>query len=291
MMRFLSCQKNDLRNFLNFLQTIATRWSEDQISCYSAAIAYFSIFALAPLIVICTALIGLIIGNNLAETQILTVASQLMGKESAQQIQMMIVNAKQPYQGIVAEIISFILLFIGASGIFTQIQMGLNVIFPVEFSQPKQKVLNFFKEKFFSFALILGVAFLLLASLILSAILSFFSNYVSSIFSMEMCIGWFLDFFISFLVISLLFGLIYKVLPETKLKWSELLPGSMSAAFLFILGKTILGIYLGTKHVGNAFGPAGSLVIILIWLYYSAQILFLGAEIITINKITTRDTL
>lgn len=272
-----------VRSF-DFVKRLLTRWSQDRVSSYAASLAYYSIFALTPLIIIVTSFIGLTIGKNVAETRIIETAALLIGDAGAQQLQTMIVSSATPMHGITAEIISFIILLVGASGIFTQIQIGLNAIFPNEPQKQQQRFLKLLIDRFFSLALVLGVAFLLLISLMFSAALTFFSNYLSSLVPIGVIISWLLDFIISFITITFLFALLYKYLPDLKLSWSEVRFGSMIAAFLFILGKFILGIYLGKKHVGNAFGPAGSLVIILIWLYYSAQLLFLGAEIIMIKK-------
>ncbi len=284
MQPLLSRGLNLLERSFDFIRLLLTRWSQDRVSSYAASLAYYSIFALTPLIIIFTSFIGLTRGKNVAQTRIIETAALLMGDEGAQQLQTMILNSATPMHGITAEIISFIILFVGASGIFTQIQIGLNAIFPTVPPKQQQKFLKLIIDRFFSLALVLGVAFLLLVSLIFSAVLSFFSNYLSSLFTIGIVITWFLDFIISFITITFLFGLLYKYLPDLKLSWSEVRFGSMIAAFLFILGKFILGFYLGKKHVDSAFGPAGSLVIILIWLYYSAQLLFLGAEIIMIKK-------
>lgn len=285
MQPLLSRGLDSLKRSFAVIKMLLTRWNQDRVSSYAASLAYYSIFALTPLIIIVTSLIGLTIGKNVAETRIIETAALLMGDAGAQQLQTMIVSSATPMHGITAEIISFIILLVGASGIFTQIQIGLNAIFPSEPQKQQQRFLKLLIDRFFSLALVLGVAFLLLISLMFSAVLTFFSNYLSSLIPIGVIVSWLLDFIISFITITFLFAALYKYLPDLKLSWSEVRFGSMIAAFLFILGKFILGIYLGKKHVGNAFGPAGSLVIILIWLYYSAQLLFLGAEIIMIKKI------
>lgn len=276
--------RTSLMQFVNFIKILLKRWAQDQVSSYAASLAFYSIFSLAPLVIICTALIGLTFGKNVAETRIIDLISLLMGKESGQQIHTMILNATKPIKGITAEVISFIILFIGASGIFTQIQVGLNAIFSIEIKKQKSSFLKFLRNRFFSFILVLGVAFLLLVSLMFSVILSFLTHFIIDKVSIGIAIIWFLDFIISFIGVTILFSILYKVLPDLNLKWSDVIFGSVIAAFLFILGKFLLGFYLGTKHVTNSFGPAGSLVIILIWLYYSAQILFLGAEVIAIKQ-------
>lgn len=282
---FSKIRKKKFHPLYNFLKQLWNRWNDDRVSSYAASLAFYSIFSLAPLIIICTSIVGLTIGHELAETQIMWVTTLLIGTESAKLVHTMILNSSTTINGVTAGTISFIILLIGASGIFTQIQIGLNVIFPVEKKKRTQGLFKFFIDKFFSFALVLGVAFLLLVSLIISITLSFLSDRIISVFQMQIELSWGVDFIISVCGITFLFALLYKILPEKELKWSEIFSGSLISALLFIFGKFLLGMYLGAKHVDNAFGPAGSLVIILIWLYYSAHILFLGAEIIMIKKL------
>lgn len=231
----------------------------------------------------------MVFGNDEAERKIIELISVLTGKESAQQIHIMINNAKSPNQGVTAEIISFIFLIIGASGIFTQIQVGLKTIFSGEL-KAEQTILQFIKDKFFSFALILGVAFLLLVSLMLNLMLTFFSNYIAHFFSISLLFSWIFNLVFSLVVTFLLFALLYKFLSDAHLKWSEVFFGSIVATILFNIGKFALGIYLGSQHVSNAYGPAGALIIILIWLYISAQILFTSAELIKIIKLHKSET-
>lgn len=276
--------KTSLILFFNFIKILLSRWKQDHISSYAASLAFYSLFSLTPLIIICTALLGLTIGKDIAQTKIIDLVAQLMGSESAQQIHMMILNATKPIQGITAEVLSFLIIFFGASGIFIQVQVGLNTIFSTEIKKTKRGFIKFIRNRFFLFILVLGIASLLFISLIISIILSYLTHYIFSEFTLGIAIIWCLDFFASFVGVTLLFSLLYKLLPEVDLKWSEVLFGSGIAAFLFILGKFLLGFYLGTRHVANSFGPAGALVIILIWLYYSAQILFLGAEMIVIRQ-------
>lgn len=268
MQRHSSRLLGSLRRLYDFIALLFTYWNQERAAIYAPPFAYYSLFALTPLIIICTSLIGLTIGPNMA----------------AQQLHTMILNANMPKYGITAEIIGIIILLIDASGIFRRTQVGLDAIFPIKTKKQKQKFLKFIINQFFSFALVLEAALLILVSLIFSAALSFFSTPIISMFSISIAITCCLVFIILLITITFLLGLLYKILLYIKLSWSEVLFGSMIAAFLFILGKFILGFYLGTKHVDNAFGPAVSLVIILIGLYYSAQILFLGAEVITINK-------
>ncbi|MBN9230204.1 MAG: hypothetical protein BGO90_08335 [Legionella sp. 40-6] len=282
---FASKHKASLaRRFFQFIRIFMQRWNEDHVTSYAASLAYYSLFALTPIVIICTVLIGLTFGRGIAQTQILNMITLAIGQDGAQQIQTMIDVSSKPFEGFGAEIIGFIILFIGASGIFTEIKVGLNVIFPAPPSEQDDTLIKWIIDRFLAFSLVLGVACLLFASLIFSAVLSFLSHYVASFSYIGIAISWLLDFSLSFILVSLMLGLVYKVLPDMQLKWSEVSFGACIAAFLFIVGKFLLAFYLGRKHINTAFGPAGALVIILIWLYYSALILFLGAELIRIRK-------
>ncbi|STX50094.1 ribonuclease BN [Legionella busanensis] len=264
--------------YINYLKDLYANYSEDRIAVFAAALAYYTAFALAPFLIICTSVVGLVYSHDAAQGQIIDQIRSLVGKDSADLIQTMIVNASKPSSGITAQIVSIILLIIATSGVFGQIQMGLNYIWGVE-PKPGRGVWGIIKDRFLSFTIVLGVAFLLLVSLILSVVITFMSDYLSHILPGGDLIAWGLNFAISLAVITLLFAMIFKILPDVELTLRDVIWGAFWTAVLFTIGKTLLGIYLGQSHVANAFGPAGSLIIILIWVYYTAQILFIGAEL------------
>lgn len=270
-----------IKRFYHFLRQLITCWSEDKVSTYSASLAYYAVFALTPLIIICTSIIGIALGHDLAQQRIFNYINLLIGSEGVGQIEMMIQHASQRTRGFHAEIVSIILIIIGASGIFSEIQLGLNEIWGIK-KVKKGGMLRFIKDRFLSFILVICVSFLLLASIVASIILNFMSKYLDVFLPSTFSTHWILDPFISLLGISLLFTLIYKILPDVKLKWRQVWIGAVISALLFTGGKFILSFYLGAIHTESAYGPAGSIIIILIWIYFSAQILFIGAEI---NKI------
>ncbi|WP_419419872.1 YihY/virulence factor BrkB family protein [Legionella sp. D16C41] len=264
--------------YLDYLKELYTYYSEDKIAIFAAALAYYTAFALAPFLIICTSIVGLAFGQEAAQGRILEQVSTMTGKESADLIQTMIVSASKPSSGITAQIVSIVLLIIATSGIFSQIQMGLNNIWGVE-PKPGRGIWGVIKDRFLSFTIVLSVAFLLLVSLLLSVIITMLSGYLSQLLPGGELIAWGLNFAISLTVITFLFALIFKILPDVELTLLDVIWGAFWTAVLFTVGKTLLGLYLGQSHVASAFGPAGSLIIILIWVYYSAQILFLGAEL------------
>ena len=264
--------------YLDFLKKLYAHWSEDRIAIFAAALAYYTAFALAPFLIICTSVVGLAFGQDAAQGQVLEQIQAMVGKESADLIQTMIISASKPSSGITAQVISIILLILATSGVFSQIQMGLNNIWGVE-PKPGRGIWGIIKDRFLSFTIVLGVAFLLLVSLLLSVVITMMSSYLSRLLPGGELIAWSLNFAISLAVITILFAMIFKILPDIELTLRDVIWGAFWTAVLFTIGKTLLGFYLGQSHVANAFGPAGSLIVILIWVYYSSQILFIGAEL------------
>ncbi|MGQ3889566.1 YihY/virulence factor BrkB family protein [Legionella sp. CNM-1927-20] len=264
--------------YFNFLKDLYSHYSEDRIAIFAAALAYYTAFALAPFLIICTSVVGLVYSHDAAQGQIIDQVRVVVGKESADLIQTMIANASKPSSGITAQIVSIVLLILATSGVFGQIQTGLNYIWGVE-PKPGRGIWGIIKDRFLSFTIVLGVAFLLLVSLILSVVITFMSDYLGQVLPGGDLIAWSLNFAISLAVITLLFAMIFKILPDVELTILDVIWGAFWTAVLFTIGKTLLGVYLGQSHVANAFGPAGSLIVILIWVYYTAQILFIGAEL------------
>lgn len=252
-------------------------WSADNVPRLSAALAYYTVFSLAPLLIICIALSGLILGKDAAQGKIIAEFSSLVGPQSAHQIQDMIQAANQPKSGIIAIIFGLIVLIFGAMGVFNELQGGLNTIWDIK---PKANagIKGLIKDRFLSMAMILGIGFLLLVSLILSTVLASIGNFLNHVLPFGEVVALVIAFFVSLGIITLLFAMIFKFLPDTHIAWREVWLGAFVTAVLFTIGKTLLGLYLGHSNVSSTYGAAGSLILILIWVYYSAQILFSGAE-------------
>ena len=251
-------------------------WTEDKASRLAAALAYYTVFSIAPLLIIVIAVAGRFFGDDAVRGEVATQIQGLIGNEdAAQMIEDMVAAARKPTTSTVATIIGVITLFLGASGLFGQLQDALNTIWEVA-PKPGRGWLATIKDRFLSFTMVLGIGFLLLVSLILSATLSAVSGWLGS--DEESVVWQVFNFLISFGVITLLFAMIYKILPDVKIAWSDVWIGAAATALLFTLGKFLIGLYLGRSGISSTFGAAGSLVLILIWVYYSAQILFLGAE-------------
>jgi membrane protein len=252
-------------------------WSEDKAVRLAAALAYYTVVALAPLLIIILAIAGLFFGRDAAQGQIVAQINSLVGEQSGEAIQGIIANASQPKSGIIASIFGIAALLFGASGVFGELQEGLNTVWEVQ-PKPGRGIAGIIKDRFLSLTMVFGVGFLLLVSLVLSAGLSALGEYLKGLLPLPEVILQGLNFIISFVVISLLFAMLFKVLPDAKIAWNDVWIGAVITALLFTVGKFLLGLYIGRSSVGSAYGAAGSLIVILIWIYYSSQILFLGAE-------------
>jgi membrane protein len=257
----------------------AKEFSEDKAPRLGAALAYYTIFSIAPLLVITIAIVGVVFHKEAAQGMIDDQLAHLIGKQGGEAIQSMIKGAgDKKNTGIVASIIGFVVLLFGASGVFIQLKDALNTIWNVEPEKQAGGVMGFIKTRFLSFGLVLAVGFLLLVSLVISTVLSGVGKFLGGIAFLTPVLG-ILNFAISFGVITGLFAMLFKWLPDVKLRWKDVLLGAAITSFLFTIGKSLIGMYLGKSSVTSAYGAAGSLVVLLIWIYYSAQILFFGAEL------------
>lgn len=259
------------------LKETFTAWSDDKVPRHGAALAYYTVLSLVPLLVVIIAIIGLILGQEAVQNHLLEQIGNMVGPQSAEAIKDMIQRASEPSSGIVASVLATGTLLFGASGVFAQLQDSLNSIWGVK---PKEGrgLWGLIQDRFMSFAALLGTGFLLLVSLVLSAALSAFGKWFGGWLPAPELVLQALELLISLAVITGLFAMMFKVLPDAEVAWRDVWVGAMLTALLFTIGKLAIGLYLGKSDVGSAYGAAGSLVIILVWVYYSAQILLFGAE-------------
>ena len=250
-------------------------WSEDKAARLGAALAYYTIFSIGPLLIIVVAIASIVFAD--AQAQIVSRIQGVVGKESADVIAQTMQNANKSGASIWATAIGIITLLLGASGVFGQLKDALNTIWEVQ-PKPGLGFLNTIKERFFSFTMVLGTGFLLLVSLVISAGVSALSDVLRNILPGGDIIGQIISLAMSLLVVTLMFTLLFKFLPDVKITWGDVWIGGLVTAVLFIIGQFALGLYIGSGSVGTSFGAVSSLVIILVWIYYSTQILFLGAE-------------
>jgi membrane protein len=267
----------DAKTIWSLLKETFSEWSEDKASRLAAALAYYTIFSLAPLLIIVIAVAGLVFGQEAARAELFAQIQGLVGQEGAQLIETMVESASQPTSGIIATTIAIATILFGAIGLFGQLQDALNTIWEVE-PKPERGIFGMIKDRFLSFTMVLGIGFLLLVSLIISAVVSALNPYLTDLLPGSIYLIQILNFVISFGVITLLFAMIYKVLPDVEIAWSDVWIGAAVTSLLFSVGKFLIGLYLGNSSAGSAYGAAGSLVILLLWVYYSTQILLFGAE-------------
>ena len=259
-------------------QTVA-EWNEDRAPQLGAALAFYTALSIAPLLVLLLRIAAAIFGDDAsARLEIEHQAQSLIGAQGTEAVQAMIDSADDSKAGMVATILSLATLLFGASGVFGQLQVSLNTIWEVE-PKPGRGVWGFVHDRFLSFAMVMGVAFLLLVSLAISAGLSFASGYLNPFFGQAEVIGGIINAIVSTAVIAVLFALMFKLLPDVRMAWKDVWLGAIVTAVLFGLGKGAIGMYLGHSALSSSYGVAGSFVVLLVWVYYSAQILFFGAEL------------
>jgi membrane protein len=267
-----------LKDIRDLIKATIKEWGEDKAPRLAAALAYYTVFSIAPLLVLVIAITGFIIGNNVTiRQQVIQQVQATVGQQGAESVSQLIESTSVPQTGILATVIGIFTLLLGATGLFGQLQDALNTIWDVK-PKPNRGILGMIKDRFLSFTMVLGVCFLLLVSLVVSAGLSILNNYFSNLLGGAGIIAQVINFVVSTAIITLIFGLIFKILPDVEVRWRDVWIGALVTALLFTIGKTALGFYLGRSAAASAYGAAGSLVILLLWVYYSAQILFLGAE-------------
>jgi membrane protein len=257
-----------------FLKSTVIQWLEDRPFQLASSLSYYTIFSLAPLLVIVIAIAGFAFGEAAAEQRIVGTIQGMIGEDSARAVQTMIENAsRQPKTGIISAAMGFLALLLGAGGVVGQLQTSLNTIWGVE-PKPGQGLRGFLRQRFLSLAMVMGIGFLLLVSLVISAAITGLSRFIGRFVTLAYA----LDVLVSLLLITSLFAMIYKFLPDVRIHWRDVWIGALLTAVLFTIGKFLIALYLGRSGVSSTFGAAASLITILLWVYYSSLIFFLGAE-------------
>lgn len=265
------------KKLISLLKKTYAQWSDHQAPRLGASVAFYSILSFAPLLVLITALIAFVFGHDKAQGALIDEARQVIGNHGAETVDMLLKNAQKPASGVFASVVAFITLLFGASGVFTELRDALNLMWDAK-PAPASGFMGIVKQRLFSFGMVLSVGFLLLVSLILSAGLAYLGRSFGHILPMPAAVLQIINFIVSFAVITLLFALLFRYVPATTIAWRDVIVGAIGTALLFTIGKFLLGLYLGKASVGSAYGAAGSLVAVVVWIYYSAQIFFFGAE-------------
>ncbi|HEY4156664.1 MAG TPA: YihY/virulence factor BrkB family protein [Polyangiaceae bacterium] len=266
-----------LSTALGLCKQTGVAWDADNVSRLAASLAYYTLLSIAPFVIFVIFALGLLLGEDSAREHVGAEARSIMGSGAARAVEAMVTNARAPGTGISSALIGLAVLLFGASAVFAELQSALNTVWRVQ-PKPGRGVWGIVKDRFFSFTMVLGVAFLLLVSLIVSAALSWLGGLFASSLPGGSTLWSVLNFLISLGVIALLFALLFKIVPDVKITWHDVWVGAFVTAALFSIGKFLLGLYLGHAGVSSVYGAAGSIIALVIWVYYSAQILLLGAE-------------
>ena len=268
------------------LKKTVTEFIDDDGAKLSASLSYFTIFSVAPFLVIIISMSSLVFGQEAVEGKVYGQIKTLIGSDAALQIQHIIANVQLKDQGIWGLIIGGIVLILGATGVFTEIQGSINYIWSIR-AKPKRGLLKLIIDRLVSFSLIVGVGFILLVSLIINSLMDLLYARLEKLFiDSSVKLLYILNYLIIFLVITLLFTIIFKVLPDAKIAWKDSIAGAAFTSVLFIIGKFLIGLYIGNSNLGATYGTVASIFVILVWIYYTSIILYLGAEF---TKIYSRE--
>jgi membrane protein len=265
------------KNIVSVLSCTVSEWFEHRASSMGAALAFYTLFSLAPILVLVLAIAGWFYGPQAAQGQLFAELRGLVGAQGAEAIQLVLAGARNKEEGRLATMIAGALLLFGATSVFAELKASLDAIWQVP-PLTRGTAWDVIRTRLLSFGMILVLAFLLMVSLVVSALLTLLEKFWGSHWGDAGMVLSALNYVIGFAVISALFGAIFKLLPRIRLSWHDVTIGAMGTAALFSLGKYLIGAYIGNSGVTSSFGAAGSMIALLLWVYYSAQIFFLGAE-------------
>lgn len=257
----------------------ARGWNKHRAQRLAASLSFYTTLALAPLLMIAVAIAGRFLGDDAVRGEIVDQTHHLVGHEGALAIESLIKQAGEPQTSRIATVISIIIVLFGATGVFAELKDSLDTIWEVK-PVPGQRLWTILKTQVLSFTVVVGTGCLLIVSLLLTAMLAAFTHWISQWLPMTIGMAHLLEAFVSFGVTTLLFALIFKLLPDVTVCWKDLWIGAVTTAILFTIGKILIGFYIGSAGFGSIYGAAGSLVVILVWTYYSSLIFYFGAELV-----------
>jgi membrane protein len=253
-------------------------WQADRGARFGAALAYYTLFSLAPLLIIVMAIAAMAFGQEVAQAQIFRQIQELMGMEGAKAVQTLLENTAKPSSGVIATVIALATLIFGATIVFSELHDALNIIWKIQPKPGRSMVLRLIRDRFLAFAMVFAMGFLLLVSIIANTVLAAIIQIFGEILANQVYFLQAANFMFSFVIVTLLCAMLYKVLPDTTIAWGDVFIGALATSLLFAIGKFLIGLYLVYSSVVSAYGAASSLVAVLIWMYYSAQIFYFGAE-------------
>jgi membrane protein len=253
-------------------------WLDDYAPSMGAALAYYTVFSMGPLLIIVIAVAGLVFGEAAAQGEVVAQLREVLGVEGALAVQGVLKSVSDPSRGLIATIVSVAVLLVGATSVLAELQSALDRIWKVPVTPENRGAWNFIQVRLWAFGMVLGLGFLLLTSLVISAAIAALGEWWAGWFGGWLLLVQVINFVVSFAIITGAFAMIYKFLPRVTVAWQDVWTGAAVTALMFNVGKFLIGLYLGRSGVATGFGAAGSLVVLLIWVYYSAQIFLLGAE-------------
>ena len=256
----------------------AQSWVDDYAASMGAALAYYTLFSIAPLLLIVISIAGLVFGEEAARGQIFAQLQGLMGEQGAAAVEALLKNVSKPSQGIIGTVVGVAVLLVGAMSVFGELQNSLDRIWRAPARREASGLWTLVHSRLLSFGMILVIGFLLIVTLVASAAVVALGKWWSPFFRGWAVLAEGVNFVVSFALVTVTFALIYKIMPRVRVQWRDVWIGAAVTALLFTVGKFLIGLYIGTSSFGSAFGAAGSLAVLLIWMYYSAQIFLLGAE-------------
>jgi membrane protein len=268
-----------LPHIVSVFKSAGKNWVDDYAPSMGAALSYYTVFSMSPLLIIVIAIAALVFGEHAAQSELLNQIRTLLGDQGAKAIELMLEHAQKPKEGSIAGVISVVTLIIGATGVFNELETDLNRVFKTQ-GPEVSGIWHLLRARLLSFGMVLAIAFLLIVSLVVSAALAAWGTYWSGLFGGVEALLHAVNFIVSLIVLTLLFAVMYKVLPSLKLAWRHVWLGAAVTSLLFTMGKLLIGLYIGKSSVASGYGAAGTLVVLLLWVYYSAQIFLFGAEFI-----------
>jgi membrane protein len=280
----------DIKGFISLFNRSFDDWNRHNDTRMGAALAFYTIVSISPLVILVLAIGSLVFNKNAAEAQLLSKVQQLVGTQGRDSVQTILAHGHHSFGGIFSASLGVIVLFLGASGVFQELRSGLNSIWESDARVPSG-VLGLVRERVLSFGMVLSLGFVLIVSLLVSATLTAIATYFSNLLPISPIILEIANSLVSFAGIAVLFACILKYVPAAPVEWRDVRVGATVTALLFTLGKWLLGFYLGTASPGSGYGAAGSLVVLVVWVYYSAQIFYFGAEFTHVHALANRNKL
>ena len=266
-----------LRNAVRLFKSAATEWSNDKAPRLGASLSYYTIFSMAPVLLLVIAVAGMVLGTQAAQGKIVEQLSGLLGADAAKAIQTMLEKSSGHKGGIVATVVGFVTLIVGATGVMIELQDALNTVWKVV-AKPGRGIKGIIRDRLLSFGIVLGFGFLLLVSLVLSAAVAVIDSWIGGFMPARVVLGYVLSYGLSLGLVAFVLAAIFKILPDVKISWRDVWIGALVTSVLFHLGKFGISLYIGKASVASSFGAAGSLAVLLVWIYYSSQIVLFGAE-------------